>query len=80
MHAKMALIFYCIASTCPRKEQLVPGMHLVTQTLGKEVWNHAIIVLTYANNVKPKREYLKTTYVRQLGTESEKRLGLCWHR
>lgn len=51
------LLLYCI-NMAKKKciiDEMVPGMRTVTEILGMEIWKHAIIVLTFANNVKPKR-------------------------
>ena len=49
------LLLYCISMSrrCILTE-MVPGMKLVTEILGQDVWKHTIIVLTFANNVKPR--------------------------
>ena len=51
------LLLYCINMSKRRciVDEMVPGMKVVTEILGQEVWKHAVIVLTFANNVKPKR-------------------------
>ena len=52
------ILLYCIDMSQIRAVvgEMVQGMTLITELLGKEVWQHAIIVLTYANLVKPKQK------------------------
>jgi GTPase SAR1 family protein len=52
------LLLYCIDISQTRiiTDEMVPGMAVMTEILGCDVWKHSIIVLTYANLVKPKRE------------------------
>ena len=51
------LMLYCIDMSNKRiiVDEMVPGMAVMTETLGCDVWKHSIIVLTFANVVKPKR-------------------------
>ena len=54
---KPDLLLYCIDMSQRRciVQEMVIGMKMVTDILGPEVWKYAIIVLTFANKVKPKQ-------------------------
>ena len=45
------ILLYCINVSLMRgiPDDMVPGMAVVTQTLGQDIWRHAIVVLTFAN-------------------------------
>ena len=52
------ILLYCIDCSLTRcvLGEMVPGMKVVTQTLGPDIWRHAMIVLTFANELE-KKEY-----------------------
>ena len=45
------ILLYCVDASQSRcvADDMVPGMAVVTRTLGAEVWQHAVVVLTFAN-------------------------------
>ena len=51
------LLLYCIDMSGTRciVDEMAGGMMVITENLGRDVWKHAIIVFTFANNVRPPR-------------------------
>ena len=44
------MLLYCVKTSVRCiVEDMVPGMKVVTETLGPDVWRHAMVVLTFAN-------------------------------
>lgn len=50
------VFLYCIDISKQRciKEEMVPGMQIVTEVFGADIWKYSVIVLTFANLVEPK--------------------------
>ncbi len=50
---KIDILLYCISMSDKRADldEMTSGMRLLTETLGQDVWSHAMIILTFANVV-----------------------------
>ena len=50
---KIDILLYCISMSEQRADldEMTSGMRLLTETLGQDVWSHAMIILTFANVV-----------------------------
>ena len=65
------ILLYCVNCSVTKcvSEDIEPGMTVVTQTLGPDIWQHAMIVLTFANTLE--ENILEGSFDTELGEDTK---------